>query len=193
RRVGAGRNARGDGSDSRTAGAAAARQADRRALPPRNAQRDGCRLPARGRPPARAQRARRHRSLERGGGRASAALLTMATGLAIALAAAAALWAQREGRAAWRSRRFRRRFPGGADGVILGAEARTYVGDPHRALLLVHGYNDSPASLDDVARALHAAGWTVRLPLLPGHGRSLEAWDAWTGADAVATVRAEYA
>jgi carboxylesterase len=117
----------------------------------------------------------------------------MATGLAIALAAAAALWAQREGRAAWRSRRFRRRFPGGADGVILGAEARTYVGDPHRALLLVHGYNDSPASLDDVARALHAAGWTVRLPLLPGHGRSLEAWDDWTGADAVATVRAEYA
>src|SRR5690606_22728116 len=65
--------------------------------------------------------------------------------------------------------------------------------DPHRALLLIHGYNDSPASLDDIARALHAAGWTVRLPLLPGHGRSLEAWDAWTGEEAVAAVRAEYA
>lgn len=117
----------------------------------------------------------------------------MPTGFAIALGFAAAVWAQREWRAARRARRFRLRYPADADGVIIGAAARTYVGDPHRAIMLVHGYNDSPASLDDVARALHAAGWTVRLPLLPGHGRSLEAWDAWTGAEAVAAVRAEYA
>jgi carboxylesterase len=117
----------------------------------------------------------------------------MAAGLAIALAVALMLWAQREWRAVRRAQRFRRRFPADASGIVIGAEPRTYVGDPHRALLLVHGYNDTPASLDDMARAVNAAGWTVRLPLLPGHGRSLEAWDDWRGEDAVAAVRAEYA
>lgn len=117
----------------------------------------------------------------------------MAVTLAVALLVVAVAWAQREWRAARRGQRFRRRFPVGSDGVIIGAQARSYAGDPQRALLLVHGYNDSPASLDDMARAIHAAGWTVRLPLLPGHGRSLEAWDDWRGTDAVALVREEYA
>lgn len=117
----------------------------------------------------------------------------MAWTLATALALAAIVWAQRAWRAVRRAQRFRRRFPAGPDGVVIGAAARSYVADPHRALLLIHGYNDSPASLDDIARAIHAAGWTVRLPLLPGHGRSLEAWDDWRGDEAVAAVRAEYA
>jgi carboxylesterase len=59
--------------------------------------------------------------------------------------------------------------------------------------MLVHGYNDSPVSLDDLARRLRDRGWTVRLPLLPGHGRSLEAWDAWRPEEAIALVREEYA
>ncbi len=113
--------------------------------------------------------------------------------LASALALVALLWAQRTWRGVRRAQRFRRRFPASPDGIVIGAEPRHYAGDGRRALLLLHGYNDSPASLDDVARAIHASGWTVRLPLLPGHGRSLEAWDAWTGAEAVEFVRAEYA
>lgn len=92
----------------------------------------------------------------------------MDVAFAIALALAASLWAQREWRAVRRAQRFRRRFPAGDDGIVIGAQARTYRGDPRRVLLLVHGYNDAPASLDDMARAIHAAGWTVRLPLLPG-------------------------
>jgi carboxylesterase len=110
-----------------------------------------------------------------------------------ALALVAATWAQREWRAARRAQRFRRRFPARADGVVVGAEPRRFEGDGRRALLLVHGYNDSPASLDGVARVIHAAGWTVDLPLLPGHGRSLEAWDAWHGEQAVSLVREAYA
>lgn len=110
-----------------------------------------------------------------------------------ALGGAAFVWAQRAGRAAWRERAFRRRFPAGPDGIVRGAEPREFIADSGRALLLVHGYNDSPASLDGVARVLHAAGWTVRLPLLAGHGRSLEAWDAWHADDVVGQVRAEYA
>lgn len=109
------------------------------------------------------------------------------------MAALAIVWAQREWRAARRAQRFRRRYPAHGDGVVIGAEPRRFIGDGRRALLLVHGYNDSPASLDGVARAAQAAGWTVDLPLLPGHGRSLEAWDAWRGEEAVAMVREAYA
>lgn len=109
------------------------------------------------------------------------------------LIVAAAVWAQREWRAVRRAQRFRERFPASPDGVILGAEARTYEAQGQRALLLIHGYNDSPRSLEDLAQRVHAAGWTVRLPLLPGHGRSLEAWDDWTAEQVVTLIRAEYA
>lgn len=102
-------------------------------------------------------------------------------------------WAQRSWRAARRAGRFRARFPLGQDGVVAGAEARTYAAPGQRALLLMHGYNDSPRSLEDVAQRVHAAGWTVRLPLLPGHGRSLEAWDDWRAEEVFALVREEYA
>jgi carboxylesterase len=51
-----------------------------------------------------------------------------------------------------------------------------------------------------LARHLHAAGWTVRAPLLPGHGRTLDAFaratgDEWRAAvhDALAEVRARHA
>lgn len=117
----------------------------------------------------------------------------MPTALGWAVLAAAIVWAQRQWRAVRAQQRFRRRFPAAADGVVIGAEARSYEAQTARALLLVHGYNDSPASVDDVARRLQAAGWTVRLPLLPGHGRSLEAWDDWRADEAVALVREEYA
>lgn len=117
----------------------------------------------------------------------------MASALGWALLVAALIWAQREGRAALRARRFARRFPTGPDGVIVGAESRRYEGTGPWALLLLHGYNDSPMSLDGIARRVNAAGWTVRVPLLPGHGRSLEAWDDWTAEEVLTAVRAEYA
>lgn len=131
--------------------------------------------------------------MERCGGPDHSALLTVATALAWSVVVVVLLWAQRSWRAVRRAQRFRRRFPVSAAGIVIGAEPRTLPGDPTRALLLFHGYNDSPASLDDVARRLQARGWTVRLPLLPGHGRSLEAWDDWRADDALALVREEYA
>jgi carboxylesterase len=106
--------------------------------------------------------------------------------------AAALLWGQRALRASWWERRFRRRFPAGADGIVVGAEPRRYDAPGNRAILLLHGYNDSPYSLDGIARELHARGWTVHVPLLPGHGRSLEAFDSWTADEMLAAVRAEY-
>lgn len=103
-----------------------------------------------------------------------------------------ALWFQRAVWAWWRETRFRARFPLGSDGLVRGAEPRTYGARTNRALLLLHGYNDSPFSVDGIARAVHATGWTVRVPLLPGHGRSLRAFDAWTAEEVLAMARDEY-
>jgi len=108
-------------------------------------------------------------------------------------AAVVFVWGQRALRAHQREQRFRSRYPVNAEGVVVGAEARTYAAEGPRVLLLFHGYNDSPQTLDGIARAVNAAGWTVRLPLLPGHGRSLRAFDNWTAEDAVNAARDEYA
>ena len=65
------------------------------------------------------------------------------------------------------------RFELSPDGVIRGAEPIALDGSPTHAVLLLHGFNDTPQSVGYLATALHAAGWTVRAPLLPGHGRDL--------------------
>lgn len=110
-----------------------------------------------------------------------------------ALALAATIFAQRWWRARAREHRFRARYAFRDDGIIVGAEPRTYGSHTGRAVLLLHGYNDSPASLDAIARTLQQAGWTVRLPLLPGHGRALRAFDAWTAHEVLVQARDEYA
>lgn len=117
----------------------------------------------------------------------------MTTLAAWVIGVALVIWLQRAVRARRRERRFAARFPTSADGVIRGAEPRSYQGTREGAVLLLHGYNDSPQSLDQVARVIHAAGWTVRVPLLPGHGRSLRAFDDWNDAELLAHVREEYA
>jgi carboxylesterase len=57
-------------------------------------------------------------------------------------------------------------------GVVAGAEAFTLRGTNGRALLLLHGSGDSPQTLRYLAERLNAVGYTVHVPLLPGHGRS---------------------
>lgn len=54
-------------------------------------------------------------------------------------------------------------------------------------VLVSHGFTGSPASVRDWAQALAAAGHTVRLPLLPGHGTRWQdanatTWRDWYGA-----------
>lgn len=117
----------------------------------------------------------------------------MMSGVTWLVAVAAAVWVQRWLRARARERWFRARHVFRDDGIIVGAEPRTYGSRTGRALLLIHGYNDSPASLDGIARKLQEAGWTVRLPLLPGHGRALRAFDAWSADELIAQARDEYA
>ena len=77
-----------------------------------------------------------------------------------------------------REREFIRAHRFDDEGIIVGAAPITLSGSRAGVVLLLHGYNDSPQSMQSVATALHARGWGVRVPLLPGHGRRLQDWAA---------------
>jgi carboxylesterase len=69
--------------------------------------------------------------------------------------------------------------------IIPGAEPFSADGGPQGALVL-HGFTGNPGSMRGVAQALAAAGCTVDLPLLPGHGTAVEdmiptGWSDWYG------------
>ena len=54
----------------------------------------------------------------------------------------------------------------------------------HVGVLLVHGFTGSPASMRPWGEFLHSKGYTVRVPLLPGHGTHPEnlnkvKWQEW--------------
>ncbi len=97
---------------------------------------------------------------------------------------------------------FERRYAGkrSFQFVIAGAEAFTLTGHDDRAIVLLHGYNDSPQTMRSPARAFSDAGWTVYAPLMPGHGRSLQSFadstaDQWieAGRAAVREARSRHA
>ena len=69
--------------------------------------------------------------------------------------------------------------------VLPGAEPFSAAGGSHGALVL-HGFTGSPHSMRPIAEALALAGFTVELPLLPGHGTAVEdmlptSWKDWSG------------
>ena len=108
-------------------------------------------------------------------------------------AAAAAWWAVRAAIARREERAFVAAYPRDAEGIIIGAEPIRLSGTRTGAVLLLHGYNDSPQSMSSVAAALHARGWSVSVPLLPGHGRRLQDWAAARAVDWERAARAELA
>lgn len=76
--------------------------------------------------------------------------------------------------------------------VLPGAEPFSAPGGPHGALVL-HGFTGSPQSMRGLAERLAAAGLAVELPLLPGHGTTVEdmmttGWDDWSAAAELAYV-----
>lgn len=92
-----------------------------------------------------------------------------------------------------------RRFRFDGDGMVLGAAGFALSAPPRdddiprRAVLLLHGFNDTAQSMAYLGARLQARGWAVRAPLLPGHGRDLATMAA--GARAAAwrdAVRREY-
>lgn len=86
------------------------------------------------------------------------------------------------------------RLPVGADGIVPGAEPFTLRGSGTHAVLLVHGFGDTPQTLRQLGDYLHREhNWTVRGMLLPGHGRDLRAFDHCNGREWRAQVHAEFA
>ncbi len=53
--------------------------------------------------------------------------------------------------------------------ILPGAEPFTQDGDD-TGVLVLHGFSGTPSSVRSLAQACAAAGFTVRVPLLPGHG-----------------------
>jgi carboxylesterase len=76
--------------------------------------------------------------------------------------------------------------------VLAGAEPFSHTGSTEVGILLCHGFTGTPASMRPWAEHLAEAGFTVRCPLLPGHGTSWQemnrtVWTQWYG-----RVRAEF-
>lgn len=80
-------------------------------------------------------------------------------------------------RVAWRTyveRSVGTRLPMGPGGIVSGAEPlELYPSAPVGAILLLHGFGDTPQSLAWLAKQLYQRGFAVHVPLLPGHGRTL--------------------
>jgi carboxylesterase len=69
--------------------------------------------------------------------------------------------------------------------LMPGAEPLSVAGGPMGALCL-HGFTGNPTSMRPVAQAFAAAGFSVELPRLPGHGTTVDdmittGWADWTG------------
>jgi carboxylesterase len=92
---------------------------------------------------------------------------------ALALLAAAVLGRATYPRLLERRHGHRRRY--GADGIMLGAEAIDLPRADAPAVLLLHGGGDTPQALAGLAQHLYDRGFSVRAPLLTGHGRELSA------------------
>jgi carboxylesterase len=76
--------------------------------------------------------------------------------------------------------------PGVTAPILPGAEPYSATGDARGALVL-HGFTGNPQSMRGLALALSDAGFTVEMPLLPGHGTEVAdmvptRWEDWSGA-----------
>src|SRR6476661_9702148 len=71
--------------------------------------------------------------------------------------------------------------------VLKGAETIDLQEEGSPGVLLLHGFGDTPQTLSLLAHRLHKTGYSVLVPLLPGHGRSMRDFtrstaDQWIGA-----------
>lgn len=78
-------------------------------------------------------------------------------------------------------------------GIKPGAETIDLQEGNSHGILLLHGFGDTPQTLGLLARHLHKSGFDVKAPLLPGHGRNVEAFITSTRRDWLACGRHELA
>jgi carboxylesterase len=80
--------------------------------------------------------------------------------------------------------------------ILAGAEPWSHVGTSQHGAVVLHGFTGNPSSMRGIAEALAALGLHVELPLLPGHGTSVDdmlptRWADWAGEAEAAYQRLE--
>src|SRR3954468_9523412 len=79
----------------------------------------------------------------------------------------------------------------GADAALIvrGAQAIDLQEEGSPGVLLLHGFGDTPQTLALLARRLHKSGYSVYAPLLPGHGRTMAAFEQSRARDWIAAAK----
>jgi carboxylesterase len=73
--------------------------------------------------------------------------------------------------------------------VIRGAQTIDLQEEGSTGVLLLHGFGDTPQTLALLARKLHKSGYSLYAPLLPGHGRTMDAFGKSRSADWITAAR----
>ena len=76
--------------------------------------------------------------------------------------------------------------------ILRGAETIDLQEEGSHGVLLLHGFGDTPQTLALLARRLRKMGYSVLAPLLPGHGRNLEAFGRSRASEWIAAAKAAY-
>jgi carboxylesterase len=79
-----------------------------------------------------------------------------------------------------------------AAAILPGAETIDLQEEGSHGALLLHGFGDTPQTLALLARRLKKSGYSVLAPLLPGHGRSIEAFGNSRATDWIAAAKGAY-
>lgn len=69
---------------------------------------------------------------------------------------------------------YQNQFERNEDGIIKGSEPIYLEGNNNKAVILIHGLTDSPANFKHLAYFLNERGYSVYVPLLPGHGTKVQ-------------------
>jgi carboxylesterase len=73
--------------------------------------------------------------------------------------------------------------------VTRGAQTIDLQEEGSPGVLLLHGFGDTPQTLALLARKLHKSGYSLYAPLLPGHGRNMNAFGKSRAADWIAAAK----
>jgi carboxylesterase len=76
--------------------------------------------------------------------------------------------------------------------ILRGAETIDLQEGGSHGVLLLHGFGDTPQTLALLARRLKKTGYSVLAPLLPGHGRTLEAFGKSRANEWIAAAKQAY-
>lgn len=69
---------------------------------------------------------------------------------------------------------YQKQFERDSNGVINGTETIYLKGTNNKAIVMIHGLTDSPANLRNLAEFFNQRGYSVYVPLLPGHGTTVQ-------------------